>query len=197
MKTVSVAFILCLLSTAPALAHKVNVYAVAGGGVVSGEGYFSDGVKAQNAQVRIFNAKGAVVARTSTKTDGTFEIALPPDASPPLRVVLTASEGHQNDYTLTDLGADTESKSEPAQPAAQDATPANATAAPDESRLSALVEAAVGKAVEERLTPMRLELAKMAAQNDGAKMRDIVGGLGWIIGLVGLAAWFKRPGKKD
>jgi len=63
----------------------------------------------------------------------------------------------------------------------------------DEARLSALVEAAAARAVEEKLTPLKLELARMAAQEQSTRMRDIIGGIGWIIGLVGVAAWFKRP----
>ncbi|WP_156921013.1 hypothetical protein [Fundidesulfovibrio putealis] len=215
-----------------ALAHKVNVFAVAEGGAVSGEGYFAGGAKAQKVPVEILDASGAVIAKGMTEKDGTFSIALPPQATPPLKVVLKAGDGHQNDFTLTeqDLApAVPASASAPAlpatvsPPAASGQTPvatqassssASAASAPpaagsgqaiapasgspaaaplDEVRLAALVEAAVAKSIDEKLAPLKLQLARMAEQDQSARMRDIIGGIGWIIGLVGIAAWFKRP----
>ena len=35
----------------------------------------------------------------------------------------------------------------------------------------------------------------LASQFDaGPSLKDIVGGIGWIFGLVGVAAWFRRRG---
>lgn len=207
----ALAALLCLAT--PALAHKVNVFAVAENGVVTGEGYFSGGAKAQGSTVEIRNAQGELLAQAMTAPNGTFRIPLPPNAGAPLTVVLKAGEGHQNDFTLTaqDLGQAAPAKSLPPPtpgalpipgvtraPASADAAPAQAAgsmASLDETRLAALVEAATAKAVEEKLTPIKLELARMAAQEQSTRVRDIVGGIGWIVGLVGIAAWFKRPKK--
>jgi nickel transport protein len=63
----------------------------------------------------------------------------------------------------------------------------------DEARIAALMEAAAARAVEEKLTPLKLELARMAEREQASRLRDIIGGIGWIVGLVGIAAWFKRP----
>lgn len=205
-----------------ALAHKVNVFAVAEGGAVSGEGYFSGGAKAQNVPVEIHDASGAVIAQGVTEKDGTFKITIPASVSPPLKIVLKAGDGHQNDFTLTakDLGqgapapapatsaqapgatqASTSSGAASAPPAtiaAQVVVPASGSSAPsplDEAKLAALVEAAVSKAVDEKVAPLRLQLSRMAEADQPARMRDIIGGIGWIIGLVGIAAWFKRPPK--
>lgn len=186
-----------------ARAHKVNVFAVVQGGQVMGEGYFSGGGRAMNCPVEILDAAGAVVASAVTGPDGAFSAPLPAGAKPPLKVVLKAGEGHQNDFTLTaaDMGAQGPAPApapaaapvqEPGRPAAQ----GPALGGLDEASLTALVETATARAVEEKLAPLRLELARMAAQDGAARLRDIVGGLGWIIGLVGVVAWFKRPGKK-
>ena len=195
--------LLVLLWAGAALAHKVNVFAVAEGGAVSGEGYFSGGAKAQAVPVEILDASGAVVATGVTAKDGTFRIALPAKASPPLKVVLKAGDGHQNDYTLTaqDLGLGAG-----APVAAQASSLPGAVAAPvapasgppavaplDEARMAALVEAATAKALDEELAPLKLQLVRMAEQDQSARVRDIIGGLGWIVGMVGVVAWFKRP----
>lgn len=192
-----------------ALAHKVNVFAVAEGGVVSGEGYFSGGAKAQSVPVEILDATGAVVAQGMTERDGTFKILLPPQASPPLKVVLKAGDGHQNDFTLTaqdlaqavpaaqgagaPVAAQASSSPGPAAAPAATASGSPAAAPLDEARLAALVEAAVAKELDEKLAPLKLQLARKAEEDQSARLRDIIGGLGWIIGLVGIAAWFKRP----
>ncbi|MFP5223668.1 MAG: hypothetical protein ACLGSA_15355 [Acidobacteriota bacterium] len=227
-----------------ALAHKVNVFAVAEGGAVSGEGYFSGGAKAQTVPVEILDSSGAVIARGMTEKDGTFRITLPASVSPPLKVVLKAGDGHQNDFTLSaqDLAPSVPASAPVASAQAPVAGPAPAptatvsppaatgqttvatqassssgaagasvpqaagsgqaivpgsgspAAAPlDEARLAALVEAAVARAVDEKLAPLKLQLSRMAEQDQSARMRDIIGGIGWIIGLVGIAAWFKRP----
>jgi nickel transport protein len=226
---------LVMLWAGVALAHKVNVFAVAEGGAVCGEGYFSGGAKAQSVPVEIQDASGAVIAQGVTEKDGTFKIPLPASVSPPLKIVLKAGDGHQNDFTLTaqDLAPAVPASapaSAPALPAtvspsaasgqAPGATQASsssgaatasvpqaagsgqslayasgspASAPLDEARLAALVEAAVAKSVDEKLAPLKLQLARMAEQDQSARMRDIIGGIGWIIGLVGIAAWFKRP----
>lgn len=200
---------------AEALAHRVSVFAVAQGGVISGEGYYANGTKAQGALVELRDASGALAAQTRTRPDGTFSLDVPQGATPPLTVVLKAGDGHQSDYTLTakDLGQGVAASpsAPPASASPPDAAPAAAPAqapapaplqasaqasaqapALDEARLQALVEQAAAKALEGQLAPLRLELARLAAQAEGNRLRDIVGGLGWIMGLAGLAAWFKR-----
>ena len=195
-----------------AQAHKVNVFAVVENGFVTGEGYFSGGAKAQNSTVEIRNATADLIAQGVTGTDGTFRVALPSGAEAPLTVVLKAGEGHQSTFILKteDLGqtkstqAPTPAGMDWAQPSApvgagaiQVMPPGKASGVPastvlpamDETRLAALMDAAVAKAV----TPLRLELAKLADRDQGAQFQGIIGGLGWIIGLVGIAAWFKRP----
>ena len=174
---------------------------MAEGGAVTGEGYFGTGDKAQNADVEIQDASGKVIAQGKTVTDGTFRIPLPQGAAPPLKVVLKAGEGHQNDFTLTaqDMGLASEASAGASVPASSQSAqsvqtaPLQAAAALDAARIQSLVEAAAAKAVEEKLTPLKLELAKLTGQEQATRLRDIVGGIGWIVGLVGLAAWFKRP----
>jgi len=55
-------------------------------------------------------------------------------------------------------------------------------------------EAATAKALEEKLAPMKAQLARLSAESGSPGAREVIGGLGWIVGLIGLAAWFKRPG---
>ena len=222
-----------LFFAAPAMAHKVNVFAVAENGVIRGEAYFAGGNKAQNSVVELKDAAGRVVAKATTGPDGTFSMPLASAPPGPLTVTLKAGDGHGNDYVLssdeiaqaqrqspgkTQTGLDVpQEQSQPVPGGAQAQTTASPVAKPapasppadqpatlglstptsapafDESRLAALVEKAAAKAVEERIAPLRLELVKLAAREDSTRLQDIVGGIGWIAGLIGIAAWFKRP----
>ena len=217
---------------APVQAHKVNVFATVEGGIITGEASFSGGAKAQNALVEVRDARDALAASTHTDTQGAFRLPVPPGAALPLRVVLKAGEGHQNDYPVTarDLGLPPGAQTTPqagaspvpsgvpqvdaplANPVGADAGkappgagraapgPASSPAAlpgdapasgPSGQGLAPLLEAAVAKAVEEKVAPLRMEITRLAQQNEKAQVRDIVGGLGWIAGLFGLAAFLR------
>jgi nickel transport protein len=51
------------------------------------------------------------------------------------------------------------------------------------------LEALLGKVLDAKLAPIKHALA--AQDNDGPSLRDIVGGLGWILGLLGVAAYMQ------
>ena len=54
------------------------------------------------------------------------------------------------------------------------------------------VQAAVNEALDAKLAPIKHMLASQF--DAGPRLKDIVGGIGWIFGLVGVAAWFRRRG---
>jgi nickel transport protein len=67
--------------------------------------------------------------------------------------------------------------------------PAPAAALP----LPAGFEKALEKALDKKLAPVMRTLAEMQEQK--VRLTDVLGGLGYIFGLVGVAAYFKRkPG---
>jgi nickel transport protein len=76
----------------------------------------------------------------------------------------------------------------PAAAAAQDGAP-GAAAAP----LPAGIDKALEKALDKKLAPIQRTLAEMQEQK--VRMADVLGGLGYIFGLVGVAAYFKARGK--
>ena len=72
---------------------------------------------------------------------------------------------------------------------AETGKPSSATAAP----LPAEIEKALEKALDKKLAPIMRALAEMREQK--VRLTDVLGGLGYIFGLVGAAAYFKRkPG---
>ena len=47
----------------------------------------------------------------------------------------------------------------------------------------------VDTALEQKLAPLRRDLAQLRAQ--GPRLTEIVGGIGWLVGLAGLGLYFK------
>jgi len=69
-------------------------------------------------------------------------------------------------------------------PAAKEPSPAEAPPLP------AGIDKALEKALDKKLAPVMRMLAEMQEQK--VRLTDVLGGLGYIFGLVGVAAYFKR-----
>ncbi|MDE7241180.1 MAG: hypothetical protein K2N62_04770, partial [Desulfovibrio sp.] len=125
-----------------------------------------------------------------------------------LRIEINAGEGHVNDWTMTaaeinearDLGHGFLQ----AAPATAAKVPATATTsivpAPEGPAAPAPltapeVRAIVAESLSAGLAPIRRELAALSAP--GPSVRDVVGGLGWIMGLIGIACWFLARRKQE
>lgn len=187
---------LILLLAPVALAHKVTVFAWVEGDTVHTESKFSGGRPAREARIEVYDAAGELLLEGRTDDQGYF--AFQPPHAEALRVVLVAGAGHRNEWRVA---AEEFAGRDPAQsPAAPSAPPAgDAPQAPARDRnaetvsvskreLQGLIEAALDK----KLTPIE---RRLGAMSDGPSLTDIVGGIGYIIGLVGLAAYFQSRRK--
>jgi len=186
---------LLLLSTPPAFAHKLNMFAYAEGNEIFAEGYFVDGKRAKNSAVKVFDASNKELLQGTTDVDGQFSFAIPQLSD--LRITINAGMGHQAEFTLT---KDELSGEEEAVASRPPATPSNLDSASpgtpdgplnpvtainiDNTALRSEVERAVGKAIK----PLMRELSAMRAEKS---MADIIGGIGFIFGLFGIAMYFK------
>ena len=96
------AFLLLLLiglfSAAPALAHKVNLFAYVEGGQIFMESYFPDGRPIKQAVVEIYSLDKQLLQQGVTDDEGLYTCAIPQFVDLELRV--RASMGHQTSFTL-------------------------------------------------------------------------------------------------
>lgn len=187
MRLITSAMVFCLVLAVAGLAqaHRISVYAYVEEGQIKGEGYMPGGGKVSNQQVQLLDAGGKALAETKTDQGGAFSLPLP-QAKPPLTLVLNAGAGHRATYELSaaDLGI-----AAPAAPAPS--TPAAAKPAAQAVAVSQDLGPQIKKAVEQAVAPLRAQMAEMALRYNEVSLRDIVGGLGWIVGLLGLATYFK------
>lgn len=174
-----------------AQAHKLKVFAFADGARIDGSAYFTGGSGAVGARFRVEDGEGNVLAEFEPAGDGSFSYMAEgvfdhvviadtgdghrarwrieaaeletgfPHAADPGRVVDTASAGS------------TESSSE-----VSDKT----SAEPDVG-----LQAAIERAVSRQIHPLREELIRT---RDALRLADILGGIGYLFGIAGLALWW-------
>lgn len=191
---IGLGLILMGLVTSTAYAHKVNVFAYVEGDQVYVQGYFSDGIKAKNSEVTVSASDGRQLAHGQTNEEGAFTFPIQGQQHA-LHIVLNAGLGHQATYDIpADEMTDTPAVPEPASMAAtgDPALPVAATAGGSETGAAPgqtqLTEAAVRKAVAEGVLPLAREISELKERRG---FSDIVGGIGFIVGILGVFAYLK------
>lgn len=173
----SIVILIVCVST-PAAAHKVSVFAWVEGETVHTESKFSGGKKVKDGKIQVFNHRNQLVLDGITDGQGYFAFPVDKKAQT-LKVVLTAGMGHSNHWLVTaqELGYD--KTDQPAQ-TTERPQPPNEKNLTDCDAIGKIVESAV----EKKLAPIKAQLAEQAWG-----MRDIVAGIGYILGLMGLASY--------
>ncbi|MBK1693915.1 hypothetical protein CKO09_04065 [Chromatium weissei] len=172
--------LICVLNSAPTLAHRLQVFASAEGANISGSAYFAGGAKASGVRIEIQNAVGQLLAELITAADGSFNYST---QSPIDHLIIADSgDGHRAQWRITaaELGGNSLPNASTASPSVSTA-PANAV----DSATLAAIELAVARQVR----PLREEL--QAAENH-ANFRDILGGIGYIVGVTGILLWWRQ-----
>lgn len=192
------ALILALGASHPALAHRVNIFAWPDGDSIAVECAFSRGSPVKGGEIVVHDAEdGAELLRGRTDDRGTFRFPIPERmrGGHGLRIVILAGEGHRNEW-LMEASEAAASASAPATEATAPARAVSAAPAPEPAEEPARaatpedVRRIVNAALEAGLAPLRREMAARNAA--GPNLRDVIGGVGWILGLAGIAAYFRR-----
>ena len=184
---------LFVLSTPPVFAHKVSVFGWVDGDQIHVEGRISGGKKPIGAKIQVFDSQGKLLHEGITNRQGAHQFKIPETTD--LNIILKAGLGHQAEWTITknELLA-TRGKSHSHSPATNRLhQPSKSVDTSGPEKIDSLtetdVERIVNHVLERQLKPIRAELAKQ--QTNGPDVRDILGGLGYILGLVGLAAYLR------
>lgn len=206
---------ICLLASSQASAHRVNLFAWVESGQVHVKASFGRKNPARQAAVIVRDGEDkAELMRGQTDESGLFVFAMP-ESGPVngLLIRVNAGEGHQNDWQLKAgecaagvVAADAVNPGnagKPGQPQARDhnsasrtaadldsaagngAIPANGSAATGSDATLAGIRAIVDASLESKLGPIREAIAQQSEH--GPRLQDIVGGLGWIMGIVGIS----------
>jgi nickel transport protein len=186
-------------------AHKANVFAYVEGDRLIVEGYFSASVKAQDCPVEVLDERGRKIHEGKTDHKGIYSFKLTelPPYSGGLRIVLGAGMGHKAEYSLS--ASDLPGSVSPGvpSPALQPATKTEAQPVADvASSASDTDEAVLGAVLDKKLDPIIRMLGKherllLEQKHGGPSMTEVIGGIGWIMGLVGIAFYFWGRGRSS
>ena len=198
---VAIPTILLLLFTVSGRAHKVNVFAYVQGDKVVVEGYFGGNVKAQDSPVEVFDRDGKKILEGKTDTNGmySFKLADLPSMKGDVKIVLGAGMGHRADFTLsaTDLPASLRQAQTARPESGGKAASASAlVAAPSVQlqnvpELKKMLEQALDRKIQPLISMLGNQHKLLMEQKDrGPTIAEIVGGIGWILGIVGVAGYF-------
>jgi nickel transport protein len=183
--------ILLLFLFVPTLstAHRVNVFAWMEGDTVYTESFFSDGTKSVDSRIDVFDPKGKLLLTGNTDEEGRFSFKIPDKTD--LKIVLNASMGHRAEYVLSASEmtgmADSGYERGGEQPAEMKEQRGAVSISKEEIR--SLME----EVLDEKLRPIIRRLAEI--ENRGPTISEVVAGIGYIFGLMGVALYFRRRKK--
>lgn len=181
-------FILAVLFsiTTPAFAHKVNIFAYAEGGTVYTESYFPDGRKVREGLVEVYDSRGEKLLEGRTDQDGLFGFKSLGNGD--LKIVITASMGHKNSYLL--------SSAEPAPAPDQPSVPETISERSEPAEVSLdRLKKVIDLSLDEKLKPIMRQLA--AAREEEISFPEVIGGIGYIVGLTGILFYFLGKKKQS
>jgi nickel transport protein len=198
-------FSTCLCAQS-ANAHKVNIFAYAENGSIYAEGYFVDGSKCKNSLVEVVDNKtGEKLLEGKTDKNGQFLFDIPHATS--IKLILHAGTGHQNEYTLTEeevreamLPAEKregtlsvqKKQTVPEQKPLKTEQQASIKQEENSTHVTSQdIDAAVEKAIDKKLQPVMRILLNLQENSEKPGLTEILGGIGYIIGILGIIAYFK------
>jgi nickel transport protein len=184
----------------PALAHRVLVFAFAEGDTVQTESKFVPDTPVRQGKILVMDKKTDKVLLTGQTDDqGKFAFKIPAEAATQkmdLLIVVEAAMGHRGEWLLkadsylTGAIPGSPAASAPASPTGPVA-PGSKAANIDQQGL----EAALNKVLERQLGPINEKLTELTIHR--TTLTDIIGGVGYILGLFGLAAYFLSKRKNN
>ena len=193
----------------PTWAHKVMIFAWVEGDTVHTQSKFSGGKRAKNSTVVVYDNEGNQLLEGKTDGKGEFSFKVPKRTE--LKIVLKASMGHMAEWKIpaeeiTGVARVSESgtREVAVEAAVQEAVSSMDTKTKDNREQPVFmavglsrqeVSDLIDESLDRKLGPMLNMLADSLDQ--GPRVSEVIGGVGYIFGLVGVALYFatRRKGK--
>ncbi len=180
---------LIFFSNSMVFAHKVYIYAWWEGDTVQTESYFGAKKKVKDGLIKVFDLSGQRLLEGRTNEKGKFSFV--PSQKTDFRIVVGDGTGHKNECILKAEESSTDSVAEPS-PVQTEET--KVAVLPQKETDVEKIKTVVEQVLDSRLKPIQRELA-MIRKEKGPGLSEIIGGVGYIFGLMGLAMYFKSRKK--
>jgi nickel transport protein len=176
-------------------AHRVTIFAWVDGDMVHTQSKFGGGKMVNKGEISVFDPEGNLLLKGNTDENGEFSFTIPKKTS--LRIGLNAGMAHQSEWIIAaeelgELQEDNFVASD--QPEDSNNVLEKRIEPSIETGLTKKdIEQAVEQAMEKKLKPVMQILSDL--RDPGPNYIDIFGGIGYIIGLIGIGAYFKNRKK--
>lgn len=178
-------------------AHKVRIFAWQDGDNIVTEAKFSGGRPAQNATISVIEIKtNHTLLSGTTNTEGLFSFPVPKISSNDLQIIVDGGDGHKNswNYTLEQSSPESKSTLPPGESSTTKQLPIEQTSEKAKDAISQAITASeltqiIETTLDKKLAPIKRTLAENSEK--GPTLQDILGGIGYIIGLAGIAAYMQ------
>jgi nickel transport protein len=189
--------------THSAFAHRVSVFAWVDGDTIYLESKFAGGRPVKSGKVVVTDPKGVELLTGTTNDAGEYSFKIPERTD--LKIVLIAGQGHQAEWTVHKSEMEDKPYTEASEAGAEKTAAAGQKNAainnlaveeppstgiwvrPDE------LEGVIGSVLDRKLKPITRMLADL--EQGGPSIKDIFAGIGYIFGLVGVAAYVQSRKK--
>lgn len=177
----SAAIVLLSAALAPrsAAAHQLSVFAYVEGRSIQGEVFVPDGTAIANATVTAFGPQAQKLGETRTDGDGHFSLEAPFRCD--YRLAVSDGHGHSAEYLLSADELPDDLPPLAASPAKAQASQGTKPASGDSSVRGEL------ESLRKQVILLRKDLSAFQQE---IRFRDLLGGIGFILGLTGVASYF-------
>jgi nickel transport protein len=196
-----------IFSGTPVFAHKVTIFAWVEGDTVYTRSKFSRGKRVKNSSVFLFDSDGNKLLEGKTDDNGEFSFKITKQSA--LKVVLKASMGHMAEWTipLEEINPEAVSNNSKPESDIKDSYETSSHSptinsgtdiyAPIESyRISRReIKKLIDESLDKKLAPIMNILAD--SYGGGPSLTEIIGGIGYIVGLMGVAMYFTSRRKRN
>jgi len=187
-----------------AAAHRMNVFAQTEGKSIRGEAYFRGGTPAKNVEVKILGPRGEVLGKTITDDQGEFrhEVRVRCDH----RIQVETADGHGGEYQIKadelpsdlplpgnrDTAGDAAARgaTSGSEPDSATSLPAAPPATGDLSESVTGADGTFGPKIDALGQQIRQLQRQVEEYEQRTRLRDVLGGIGFILGLAGIAFYF-------
>ena len=185
-----------------AYGHKVYLFAWVEGDVVHTDSYFPSKKKVIGGSIEVFDPAGNKLLEGKTDDHGSFIFKIPKRTD--LRIVLDATMGHKTEFllpaeemsgrvSLKDVETD-EKAGEAGGAGKRDKPEHTATLSNRQVDLQQL-KIMFEKTLDSRLRPIERKIAGLQKEKEPG-FTDILSGIGYILGLMGVVLYFKSKRKR-
>lgn len=169
----------CIAGTGPVMAHRSIIFAWVEGDKVFTESKFSGGRLVKQGDIMVYDLEGNQLLKGKTDDWGKFSFVIPKKTA--MKIVVQAGMGHRGEWVIPLKEIQDVAETADLQKKAEEQVEICDVTLDD-------IRQIVEEALDKRLKPVMKILVE--SREHGPTFRDIFGGIGYILGLMGVAAYF-------